>query len=230
LPNVRDVLPNPVYDAVAQHLRTYGNRAHRDWDMGEAHEDVLTGAAFAGLTTHRSRRVFVRDVEWRWRITSRKFGSGGKGSEESLTGADGIIEIQVTHLATGIVEQKSLLVQAKKEWTGRDARLLSQVSDIEELAPRSSAAIDYSAAGYRAIDGAAVMHADGNRREVPSEQDLPLGDYLSERFLGCEAGLRGLYYEPRRRLLHLPASPGRPEAVVIIVRDRLRVEIEEIPA
>jgi len=69
----------------------------------------------------------------------------------------------------------------------------------------------------------------GDRRNVKSAAQLPLGDFLADRFLSCEVGLRGLYYEPRRRMLHLPSAPGLPEALAILIPERMRIEIEEIP-
>lgn len=225
---MRDVLPSTVYESVSRHLRQRGHRAHRNWDVNQAHEDSLTGAAFADFKTDRTRRIYVNGQEWLWRIRTRKFGSGGRGSEESLTGADGIIEIEVRHLATGRVETKGLLVQAKKQWSRSNRRLFSQVSDMESLAAGSSAAIDYAEGGYTGIDGTAVLAAEGDRRRVEAINTISLGDFLSDRFLACEVGLRGLYYDPRRRMLRLPAAPGRPEALAFLVSERMRIEIEEI--
>jgi len=225
---MKTLLPTPVFDAVSEHLRRCGQRAHRDWAPNQANEDSLTGAAFADFRTRRTRRVYVNGQEWRWRITTRKFVSGGKGSEESLTGADGIVEVEIRHEATGRFENKGLLVQAKKRWSGRDKRLLGQVRDMESLAPGSSAAFAYAPGGYIGIDGRSIVVAEGDRRHVDEAADLPLGDYLADRFLACEVGLRGLYYEPRRRMLHLPATPDRPEALAFLVPQRMRIEIEEI--
>jgi hypothetical protein len=42
---MKALLPVPVFDAVAGHLRRWGRRAHRDWEANQAHEDSLTGAA-----------------------------------------------------------------------------------------------------------------------------------------------------------------------------------------
>jgi hypothetical protein len=225
---MRTLLPQPVFDAVAGHLRQHGRRAHRDWVVNQAHEDSLTGAAFADFRTRRTRRVYVNGQEWLWRVRTRKFGSGGERSEEKLTGADGIIEIEVRHAATGHVEVKGLLVQAKKQWAGKKRELLEQVGDMEHLAPGCSAAIDYAPNGYTGIDGRAVLAAGGDRRLVEDVADLPLGDFLADRFLPCEVGLRGLYYEARRHILHLLVAPGKPEAVMFRIRDRMRIEIEEI--
>ena len=223
------IVPKPVYDAVASHLRCSGARAHRIWEVNKAHEDSLTGAAFADFQTRRTRRVFVNDREWCWRIRARKFGSGGRGSEEKRTGADGIVEIEVRHLSTGLVERKSLLVQAKKEWSGTDRTLLDQVRKMEGIAAHSSAAIIYSPSGYQGVDGGYVLSAEGDRRQLSDNQVLPLGVFLADRFLACEVGCRGLYYDPRRQLLHLPTKPECPDAVRFVSPERMRIEIEEIP-
>jgi hypothetical protein len=224
---MKALLPVPVFDAIAGDLRRCGNRAHRDWEANQAHEDSLTGAAFADFRTRRTRRVHVDGQEWLWRVTTRKFGSGGPQSEERLTGADGIIEIEVRHTATGRIESKGPLVQAKKNWARKNTRLFGQVGDMGRLAPGSSAALDYSQTGYTGIDGRSVLVAEGDRRHLDDTQDVPLGDLLADRFLSCKVGLRGLYYEPRRRVLHLPSSASRPEAISILIAERMRLEIEE---
>jgi hypothetical protein len=117
---MREILPVPVYESIARHLRNASRRAQRSWETNRAAEDSLTGAAFAEFTTYSTRRYYVDGHEWLWRIKSYKFVSGGEGSEEKITGADGIIEIEVRHFVTGRVETKALLVQAKKVWTGRN--------------------------------------------------------------------------------------------------------------
>lgn len=225
---MKDTLPSAVLEPIAGYLRTVGRRAHRSWAVNHAHEDSLTGAAFADLHTHRTRRVVVDSREWLWRVRARKFGSGGKASEERRTGADGIVELEVRYLPTGVVEQKGLLIQAKKEWSGADARLEEQVERMEGLAPGCSAAISYSPRGYVAADGRAVLVAVGNRRLVSDSQVVPLGDFLADRFLPCESGLRGLHYDARRQLLHLPAQPARPNAIAFFIPERLRIEIEAL--
>lgn len=221
-------LPREVYEVVSQHLRTSARRAHRNWEINQAHEDSLTGAAFADFTTRRTRRIYVGKGEWRWRVKAYKFGSGGKGSQERRMGADGIVEIEVLHRATGNLERKSLLVQAKKQWAGRDNRLLDQVKQMEALASGSSAAIDYSPGGYVAVEGRDIVTSDGNRNLLAPGAIMPLGDFLADQFLACRVGVNGLYYDPRRKLLNLPPTEIGPEAVECIVPQRLRVEIEEI--
>jgi len=217
-----------VFDPIARHFKKVGRRAHRDWGVNKAHEDSLTGAAFADFHMRRSRKVLVDSTEWRWRVRTRKFGSGGKASEERRTGADGIVEIEVRHLPSGMLDLKGLLVQAKKEWSGADPRLAGQVRRMEELAPGCSAAVDYSPRGYSAAAGTVVLEAEGNRRRVPDSDVVPLGDFLADRFLPCEVGLRGLYYDARRELLHLPPNPARPDAVALFIPERLRIEVVEI--
>lgn len=222
-------LPPKVYEAVAHHLRNVGQRAHRKWEVNQANEDSLTGAAFAELQTYRTRRVNIDGREWRWRVRAYKFGSGGKNSQEKRMGADGIIEIEVVHHATGDIDRKSLLVQAKKEWSGTDSRLLKQVNKMEALAGGSSAAIDYSPRGYSGVNGHDVLVAEGNRNRLADDALTPLGNFLADRFLACQIGVKGLYYDSRRKQLHLPPQPSGPEAIKFIVPERLRVEIEELP-
>lgn len=225
---MRESIPSSVFGSIARHFRSASRGAQRSWETNRAAEDSLTGAAFAAFTTHRTRRYLSDGNEWRWRVQAYKFASGGKDSEEKITGADGIIEIEVRHSVTGQAESKALLVQAKKAWTGRNKKLLTQVGDMERLAKGSSAALDYLPTGYVAVTGREVLAAEGNLRRVPDPEVVPLGDFLAERFLPCEVGTRGLYYEPRRHLLHLPPLDGGADAVLFVIRERLRINVEEI--
>jgi hypothetical protein len=225
---MREIIPVPVYEAIARHLRSSGRSAQKSWETNRAAEDALTGAAFAEFTTYRTRHHYAGGHEWRWRVKAYKFVSGGEGSEEKNTGADGIIELEVHHFATGQVETKALLVQAKKIWTGRNKKLLDQVKDMESLAKGGSAALDYLPTGYIAVSGREVLVAEGDFRRVPRSEVVPLGEFLADRFLACEVGTRGLYYEPRRHLLHIPPSDVSPDAVLFLIRERLRIEVEEM--
>lgn len=226
---MREALPVPIYDSIARYLRDAGRRAERSWPINRAHEDSLTGAVFSEFATDRTRQAYADGRKWLWRVRPYKFGSGGVDSEERNSGADGIIEIEVRHLATGEIQSKALLVQAKKLWTGADPKLLTQVRKMEDIVEGGCAAFNYSSDGYSAVTGRGVLEASGNRQRVPNSEVESLGDFLADRFLACKIGVRGLYYEPRRHLLHLPPGPGRPEAVLFPIRERLRVEIEEVP-
>ncbi len=128
---------------------------------------------------------------------------------------------------TGRVETKALLVQAKKFWAGRSKKLLTQVGNMEALVKGSSAALDYLPTGYVAVSGREVLAAEGDLRKVPISEVVSLGNFLADRFLSCEIGTRGLYYEPRRQMLHIPPDEGRPNAVLFMIRERLRIEVEE---
>lgn len=220
-------LPPPVYGAIAEHLRTKGQRLHRDWEVNHVHEDSLTGAAFVDLCTRRTRRVITSDRIWHWKIQARKFGSAGRRSEEKRYGADGIIEIEVRHSATRTVERKAILIQAKKEWKGKNPRLLDQVRTMEGFAEGSSVVVDYSPDGYSAVIGRDVLEAAGDLNRLPAGKKMPFGKFLADQFLACTVGIRGLYYHPRRRLLILPPRPGIPDAIESIIPERLRIEIQE---
>jgi hypothetical protein len=223
-----ETLPRPVYDEIARHLRISGRRAPRDWEVNRHNEDSLTGAAFADFHTRRTRHVVADGIEWLWRVRAKKFGSGGPHSEESETGADGIVEIEIQHSGNGTLERKVLLIQAKKEWKGANPKLYEQVRKMEALAEGCSAIIDYTPEGYSAVAGVDVIRATGNRREITADQVSPLGKFLADRFLACQVGRRGVYYDSRRRLLVLPHQAGGPDAMVFPIPNRLRIEIEEI--
>ena len=218
-----EFIPKPVLDAIGHHFKVTGRRAHHKWSINQAHEDALTGALFADLTTRRLRTTFANGKRWRWGVTATKFGSGGKASEEKKSGADGIVEIELENLESGMCQHKSMLIQAKKGWTGMDSKLLHQVSDMENLAPGATGLFDYSSNGYHGIDGREVIHAEGNRRHIPNLL-TGVGDFLADRFLVCKVGMRGMYFDANRRLLYLP---HRASALKLKISRRLRVRICE---
>jgi hypothetical protein len=48
---MREIIPEPVYESIARHLRNAGRQAQKSWEVNRAAEDALTGAAFAEFTT-----------------------------------------------------------------------------------------------------------------------------------------------------------------------------------
>jgi hypothetical protein len=225
---LKNLLPDPVLESIQLYLRQQGRRLHDGWEAHHRKEDALTGAAFDALRTKRSRVVHTLGGEWRWRVRSREFGGGGKKSEEYLTGADSIIQIEVRHLGSGRVFRKGLVVQAKKDPSFSDRELLLQVGKMEDLVAGGSAVLGYSPDEYFAVDGrelVSVGHATS--RSAPTTRQA-FGEYLADRFLLCDVGARGLYYDADRGLLVLPREPKVPDAVRVWLRRRLQIEIESL--
>lgn len=222
-----DVIPEEVYKRLHRHLVTTGNRAQSGWDAGSDEEDTLTGHLGAQLQRGWSRRISVGDEHWRWRVRYKKFRGRGPGAFESHSGADGIVQIEVSR-QDGTIATKGILFQAKKGDLRRARKTLDQVEKMESLAPESSGVFVYLKEGYRALAGASLLEAVGEgggfSRDELSE---PLGSFLGDRFLTCEIGLRGMYFDAVRELLVLPPQRG-VTAVRAALADRLLIEVQQL--
>jgi len=89
-----------------------GHRAEEGFESTEEDEDSITGDFLRALRKGWTEPVIRDEVSWRWRLTTRKFRGRGELATESLIGADGIIQIEVTS-PQGITFRKGLLFQAK---------------------------------------------------------------------------------------------------------------------
>lgn len=196
----------PLRHAIAHHLILSGREAEDGFPSGEEDEDTLTGDLFRALRRRWSRSIAVGIDVWRWRITTRKFRGRGELATESLIGADGIVQVEVS--ASGsTVARKGFLFQAKKRWHSRDQRLLAQVQLMERHAPGGSAVFDYTPEGYYATSGLRVLTADGR----PSGSEATrLGEFLASEFLECTVGRRDTYYEWEHRALVLAGERHDP--------------------
>lgn len=214
---VRELLPPAVYGAVEDHITQQAARAHRGWEAGSDEEDTLTGHLGASLQRDWST-ITVNGAEWTWRMTYKKFRGRGPGAFERQIGADGILQLEVN---LGVeIEFKGLLFQAKK--IGQmNGHLAEQVGFMESVADRCSAVFEYGPDEYRAISGHDYL-ADAdlvNRRAAPTLR--PLGEFLGQGFLGCDFGVRGMYFDAVRRILHLPDS----SAIRTSLDHRLQIEV-----
>jgi hypothetical protein len=219
---MRDLIPPQVFDSVQAHLRSAGENAVTGWKGNEAEEDSLTGDLGRLLTTHRSVRIRAGGQTWRWRTDYKKFRGRGDGAFEGKSGADGIIQIEVT--TPGIILFKGVLFQAKKSTRLRNAELKKQVLAMEELIPGGSAVLVYDPEGYAAIKGTEYLHPDQGLVGFTLRRLLPLAAFFDE-FLECKSGVRGMYYEARRERLLLPSLDGEIRAIPLEVRNRIKIEI-----
>lgn len=201
-----------------------GNHAQSGWEAGNAEEDTLTGHLGGQLQTRRTRNILVNGHQWRWRVRYTKFRGRGRNAFEKRSGADGIVELEVVRTAEQIALYKGMLFQAKKIVGNRDARLIEQVGKMEQIAVGSSAVFEYGPNGYFAGDGRLYL-----RDQDPAalrEQRLPLGSFLGDRFLPCESGLRGMYYDGVRGELLVPTPEGGVRAVLVELRNRIMIQVE----
>jgi hypothetical protein len=219
---MRELVPSQVFDSLQAHLRSAGENAVTGWKGNEAEEDSLTGDLGRLLRTPRSVYIKVDGQFWRWRIDYKKFRGRGGGAFEQTSGADGIIQIEVT--TRGITLFKGVLFQAKKSTRFRNAELEKQVIAMENLIPGGSAVLVYDPEGYAAIKGTEYVHSDEGLVGVKIRRMLPLASFFDE-FLECKSGLRGMYYEAVRERLLFPTLNGEIRAIPLEVRNRIKIEI-----
>jgi len=221
---MREILPTPVFGSIQQHLRSGARRGELGWEAGEDDEDVLTGDLGSCLRRGWSRRVQVNGSAWRWRVTYKKFRGRGRGAAERMLGADGILQVEVEDLRTGMVDLKGILFQAKKNWRSTNSKLVRQIELMEHIAPGGTVVLNYTREVYYAIDGPIVIRAEGKPELVA--HPMRLGDYLADTFLPCSSGLRGLYYDSRRRILIIPRPSPPPVISRFALSHRITVEVE----
>jgi hypothetical protein len=189
------ILPASVLAGLRRHFYAGVTDAEIRFPFNAADEDALTGALGQALIEPAVVIVETSDGTFRWRTTSHKLRGRGAHAPEKDTGADGIFQLDVFDEAGKLLIRKGLLFQSKVNWTGTDRRLLRQAERLMRQSA-SSIVIDYSVDGYRAIAASDVIHAGGNRREVPSISDKRLSEVLGNEFVGCIRGDLGLYWDP----------------------------------
>ncbi len=224
---MRDVIPNPIFEAIQRHLRTVGDNAQTAWPAANAEEDTLTGDFCGRLRTEPQRIRVNGGQQWEWSVRYKKFRGRGKGAFEKRSGADGIIDIEVT--SNGAKLYKGLLFQAKKGDLRADADLTEQVRNMESLAKGSSAVFDYRKDGYRAVPGDVFLERGPDRRILIQRNEHPLGAFLGDEFLPCSKGLRGMYYDAVRELLLVPIIGANDvRAIPVELHHRLRIDVERL--
>jgi hypothetical protein len=219
---MRDLIPAPVIESVREHLKTVAEDAVEGWEANKDEEDSLTGDLGARLSMDRFQPILVNGQLWDWRIRYKKFRGRGENAFEHTSGADGIIQIEVT--LRGTTFHKGILFQAKKATRFRARELKEQVVSMEGFAPGGSAVVLYDPAGYRAMTGAEFLHFDERLVGPPIRKMRPLGSFFDD-FLECKNGIRGMYYEAVRERLLLPTIDGELKAVPLEIGSRIKLEI-----
>lgn len=190
---------NPVRAAIAAHINGAVATAQRRLILGEADEDFLSGI-FGGLLSTDPETV--RDTSgrpWTWQMEVSKLGSRGKRrGGEPATGAD--LVIQLVLQAGDKAYSKGLLVQSKVR--GRDeGDLLDQCRRLDTW--RGAALIAH--VGPRTIRAADPGDVVRRGLGVAKEEDFAKA---LEKFVNCQKGAHGIYYEPGRRKLYWPVAGG----------------------
>lgn len=174
-------LPAGVEIAIADQFRTTTRRALRHYSGHRADEDSLAGSLGTMLVEHVNG---VRDG-YSWETTFKKFRGRGPGADEHRYGADFAYEIEAD--VYGRRRRKTLLVQAKREWSGFDARLPRQADLLSQLPDDAGMIVDLRPDGYRAVSASIAAAAGGDARNIPNNAFRELGDSLAE-FAACRIG------------------------------------------
>lgn len=221
---MRDVLPSNVFVELQDHLRSASLRGEQGWLSGKDEEDTLTGDLGGSLRRDWQQLQDVDGRTWRWRMTYTKFRGRGKDAEEKLIGADGIIQIEVEDLQDRGIQAKGLLFQAKKTGNKRKQTLIEQVRKMESIAPHGAAVFEYGSNQYSASD--ARLYIGDSPSTLGNAVTERLGDYLADRFLPCDVGTRGMYYDAVRTTLFVPNATEGVRLVRVKLGHRFRIEVE----
>lgn len=179
-------LPAVVRVQIEEQFRAAAKRAPEHFADNKNDEDSISGAFGAVLkdTVKGAADGFT------WKTAAKKLRGRGDGAGEKRYGADLAIEIQVE--SDGKPRRKTLLVQAKKNWDGKDGKLAEQASKICGL-PGDGAVFDYRPGEYRAVRASVAAKAEGNARFVPVEEFRSAGDLLAD-FVACRIGSTRIFY------------------------------------
>lgn len=217
---ISEYLPKQLLSEISEHLRLQGNSAHELYPYNSEDEDSITGA-LSGSLYHRMSHIYIGVRRWGWSVSSKKFSGKGPGAREGVLGADAMVEFALENEA-GQSITKGLLFQAKKD--GSQQKLFGQVETMERVAKGSSAILDYSVTGYRALDGAEYLaHQAMDDPRTAHKDGIQLGDYLADEFISCKVGIPGMSYDATAKELRIPADRIGSIKVPARVRRRLRI-------
>lgn len=223
-PRLVDVVPPAVLAQLGSQMREGINEAVVHYPELGGDEDAVTG----GLLTEISRVSKGSDAQsgLSWRAYAWKVPGRGRGAAEKHTGADAIVEIEFCDDAGALRVRKSLPVQGKKEWKGRDKLLQDQAQKLASL-PGGGIVVDFRASGYSAVGAQTAADAGADRRRVHKDAIHPLGDVLVDAFLGCDIGSADIFYDDAEKLLWVYEN-GFVRRIPFRARRRLRVQLAPI--
>jgi hypothetical protein len=107
--------------------------AEAQYEYAAGDEDTLTGSLGALISTRGRVRFLVDSAsEYVVEIGYRKIRGRGPGAPEKHLGADGIFQLDISAQGVGSVFRKGLPFQSKKNWKGRDSKLVKQARLMEQ--------------------------------------------------------------------------------------------------
>lgn len=177
-----DFLPDELLQQIQAQLHAMDSNTYAVWRSASADEDTITGDFLS-----RIRDASGATSSWNWNISYTKFQGRGPRATEKLTGADGIVQLEVR--IDQQVRTKSLFFQAKKE--GNNAGLAEQKAKMESFMPNASCVFQYGPERFVATASSGAL----------AWAPVEIGEFLAERFLTCQVGRRDCYYDALRKVL-----------------------------
>jgi hypothetical protein len=215
-------LPEEVKASIAAHVIAAVAKAEALYNSAAQEEDSLTGQLGMALSSPVQSVTAVsndRRGEWKWSISYTKFRGRGKGAPENIIGADGIFELRVTH--GGGIETKSLLFQAKNDWSD-DANLAAQSVKLSNWR-EAAAVVNFRPEVIEVFRLDEIIASRGSRAKALVGQSFSA--FFVEEYLECHVGDTQLRYDaPRHRLIWRSQS-GELVAAKFRLRSRLRVDV-----
>lgn len=156
---------------------------------------------------------------WKWSIAFTRF--SGRGIEEKHIGSDVIVELVLRRPNRFQIESKSLLLQAKKNWT-TDTRILEQAAKLSNWR-EAAGVINLTASRFEAFGLDAVILAKGRR---PSHGSVRLSDFLANEFVGGPLGDETIAFDARRRILQWLDMNDTLVACPFGLKHRIEIEVE----
>lgn len=193
-----DHVSDQTLDQIKKHLERETESAERNrYSFFKSNEEYVTSAILERLAT----------VEWqrsggvKWRVQVHKTGNSGETAESKI-GADGIIQIAVYDKGGRLLETKGLLFQAKKTTNKDKIKLEKQIQDMKNVAGGKACAIFI----YDEVSGFFAKGVDEFRFEDLNNKitKQKLQSFISNDFLDCKVGVKGLRYDRRTGELYRP--------------------------
>jgi hypothetical protein len=214
----RPYLPKEVEESIAGYIRQAVEKAVAAHESGQEDEDTLTGQLGMALKTRKRKRVPADNSVWTWEISYQKFRGRGPKATENITGADGIMEFTID--ASEQQYTKSALFQAKNG-RGDPRSILAQAAKLRTW-EQAAFFIRYERAGY---SGFGLQDAVRQVLARSREGEMPLANFLMERFVACLVGDTELRYDPESRELTWLASENRLVRTSFAVRHAIEIRV-----
>jgi DnaJ-domain-containing protein 1 len=192
-------LPQEVTSAIGQRIRQAELASIADFPETSKDEDSIMESFGTRLRCRQrivevsSSNVYERQGQWKWSISHTRFRGRGRGAPEKKIGADVIIELNL-HDAFRY-RRKSLLVQAKKNWT-TDAKVFEQVAKLITWREAASV-INLTSKRFEGFNLDDVVKGRGTR---PTSFTI-LSEFLVEQFVSGELGDETIEYNARHEWL-----------------------------